>query len=162
MASKDVKSGITSKQGNLDNNLKSNSFKDKIKDIDDNILKDMEKRGGHTLSKHAGKDSKYLNDRLKDLSKYNPSASATTYTDADTATKAVKDVLNKNINKISKWLENPKKSRITLYTDHNFSVGEGVAVTGVYKTGIQKTVTVLEIDNTSPLGFKIITSYPKY
>lgn len=163
MASTDKVSEVSSsKQSSVENNLKSNSFKDKIKNIDDNIISDMDARGGHIKARHIGQSREDMAKRAAKLGEYNPSAAVTTYSSEDVATKAVKDALNGNVNKIENWIKNPQKPRLTIYENHSYSVGEGVSASGVFKEGIQRTVTVLEIDTTSPLGFRIITSYPKY
>lgn len=160
MASSNNESKITNSQKSLDSNLKSNSFKDSIKNIDNNILDDMEKSGGHTLEKHVGKDEAYLRNRVKNMS--DRTVGATSYTDKEITTKAVKDVFTQKADEINNWLNSSnKKNRLTLTTEHDFSVGYGIEkATGNYEVGIKKTITVLVKDNTKPLGFYILTTYP--
>lgn len=148
----------SSKQSRVENNLKSNSFKDKINNIDDNILSDMESRGGHTIDRHVGKDEQYLINRVNGMKSKN--AAATSFKDSETATKALKDTLTKNADDIEDWLNNSNDARKVIETNFNYEVGYVVSKsTGQMVEGLKKSVTVIVRDPTSPLGFYVLTTY---
>ena len=148
----------SSKQSRVENNLKSNSFKDKINNIDDNIFSDMESRGGHTIDRHVGKDEQYLINRVNGMKSKN--AAATSFKDSETATKALKDTITKNADDIEDWLNNSNDARKVIETNFNYEVGYVVSKsTGQMVEGLKKSVTVIVRDPTSPLGFYVLTTY---
>ncbi|SFJ56544.1 MULTISPECIES: RNase A-like domain-containing lipoprotein [unclassified Bacillus (in: firmicutes)] len=130
-----------------------------VVNVSDKILDEMEgpPKNGHTLERHVGKTDEQLKERLRTD---NVSA-ASTYYDKETATKAVKDSLKQHEKEIEKWLKESKENRLVLNTKHNFAVGKTVLKKDMrVKDGLRNTVTVLQRDKGSQLGFKIITSYP--
>ncbi|PJI10019.1 MULTISPECIES: RNase A-like domain-containing protein [Clostridium] len=132
----------------------------KIRHVDNDILDIMESKGGHTLDRHVGKSREYLEERVSNMRQ--GADGATSFSDKNTAIKATKDVLNQNSDKIADWIVNGKSSRITLKTEHDFSVGYGVSKnSGEYVDNVSKTVTVIQKTKDNDLGFKIITCYPK-
>ena len=127
--------------------------------VSDKILDEMEgpPKNGHTLERHVGKTEEQLKERLRTD---NVSA-ASTYYDKETATKAVKDTIKQHEKEIEKWLKESKENRLVLNTKHNFAVGKTVLKKDMrVKDGLRNTVTVLQKDKGSQLGFKIVTSYP--
>ncbi|WP_242222347.1 RNase A-like domain-containing lipoprotein [Bacillus cereus group sp. BfR-BA-01380] len=148
-----VLSGCSSQTKPKDNTASS------IVNVSDKILDEMEgpPKNGHTLERHVGKTDEQLKERLRTD---NVSA-ASTYYDKETATKAVKDGLKQHEKEIEKWLKESKENRLVLNTKHNFAVGKAVLKKDMrVKDGLRNTVTVLQRDKGSQLGFKIITSYP--
>ncbi|WP_020061262.1 RNase A-like domain-containing lipoprotein [Bacillus sp. 123MFChir2] len=127
--------------------------------VSDKILDEMEgpPKNGHTIERHVGKTDEQLKERLRTD---NVSA-ASTYYDKEAATKAVKDTIKQHEKEIEKWLKESKENRLVLNTKHNFAVGKTVLKKDMrVKDGLQNTVTVLQKDKGSQLGFKIVTSYP--
>ncbi|MDC2866971.1 RNase A-like domain-containing lipoprotein [Bacillus sp. BP-3] len=127
--------------------------------VSDKILDEMEgpPKNGHTLERHVGKTDEQLKERLRTD---NVSA-ASTYYDKETATKAVKDTLKQHEKEINKWLKESKENRLVLNTKHDFAVGKTALKKDMrIKDGLRNTVTVLQRDKGSQLGFKIVTSYP--
>lgn len=127
--------------------------------VSDKILDEMEgpPKNGHTLERHVGKTEDQLKERLRTD---NVSA-ASTYYDKETATKAVKDTIKQHEKEIEKWLKESKENRLVLNTKHDFAVGKTVLKKNMQvKDGLRNTVTVLQKDKGSQLGFKIVTSYP--
>lgn len=140
--------------------IKGVSNRSKILNVGDDILDTMESNGGHTLDRHVGKSKEYLEERVGNMRQ--GADGATSFSDKNTAIKATKDVLNQNLDKIDDWLVNGTSNRITLTTEHDFSVGYGVLKdSGGYVDNISKTVTVIQKTSDNELGFKIITCYPK-
>ncbi|URZ03974.1 RNase A-like domain-containing protein [Clostridium felsineum] len=136
------------------------SRRSKISNVGNDILDIMESNGGHTLDRHVGKSKEYLEKRVGNMRQ--GSDGATSFSDKNTAIKATKDVLKQNLDKIDDWLVNRTSNRLTLKTEHNFSVGYGVSKnSGKYIDNISKTVTVIQKTSDNELGFKIITCYPK-
>ncbi|HDX9578274.1 TPA: hypothetical protein ROX88_001801 [Bacillus pseudomycoides] len=127
--------------------------------VSDKVLDEMEgpPKNGHTLERHVGKTEEQLKERLRTD---NVSA-ASTYYDKETATKAVKDTIKQHEKEIEKWLKESKENRLVLNTKHNFAVGKTVLKKDMcVKDGLRNTMTVLQKDKGSQLGFKIVTSYP--
>ena len=148
-----VLSGCSSQTKPKENNAAS------VVNVSDKILDEMEgpPKNGHTLERHVGKTDEQLKERLRTD---NVSA-ASTYYDKETETKAVKDSLKQHEKEKKKWLKESKENRLVLNTKHNFAVGKTVLKKDMrVKDGLRNTVTVLQRDKGSQLGFKIITSYP--
>lgn len=61
-----------------------------------------EEAGGHTLRKHAGRSDEQLRERLRREPNI---AAASTYTDRETAERAVGTALQDNQSKVQRWLE---------------------------------------------------------
>ncbi|MGG0240242.1 RNase A-like domain-containing lipoprotein [Bacillus rhizoplanae] len=130
-----------------------------VVNVSDNILDEMEgpPKNGHTLERHVGKTEEQLKERLRT----DKVSAASTYYDKETATKAVKDSLKQHEKEINTWLKESKENRLVLNTKHAFPVGKTVLKKDMrVKDGLRNTVTVLQKDKGSELGFKIITSYP--
>lgn len=130
-----------------------------VVNVSDNILDEMEgpPKNGHTLERHVGKTEEQLKERLRT----DKVSAASTYYDKETATKAVKDSLKQHEKEIHTWLKESKENRLVLNTKHAFPVGKTVLKKDMrVKDGLRNTVTVLQKDKGSELGFKIITSYP--
>ncbi|PGZ96722.1 hypothetical protein COE51_16495 [Bacillus pseudomycoides] len=130
-----------------------------VENVSDNILDEMEgpPKNGHTLERHVGKTEEQLKERLRT----DKVSVASTYYDKETATKAVKDSLKQHEKEINTWLKESKENRLVLNTKHAFPVGKAVFKKDMrVKDGLRNTVTVLQKDKGSELGFKIVTSYP--
>ncbi|MEW4285109.1 RNase A-like domain-containing lipoprotein [Priestia koreensis] len=123
-----------------------------------NILDEMEgpPKNGHTLEKHVGKSDQELTDRVQ----REHVTAASSYSDKDTATKAVEEALKVHEKDIENWLQS-NRDRLVLQTSHSFAVGKSVLRSDMrVHNELHNTLTVLAKDPTSERKYKIITSYP--
>lgn len=117
-----------------------------------------EAKGGHLIERHVGKTDEELLERLKSNSKITGSS---TFKDRMTAEKVANTVLNdqKNIEKIQKWLSDPK-SRPTLqlrYKGDGEIIGRSVSRNSEEVENVTSAKIVLKKDNN---GSFILTGYP--
>ena len=130
---------------------------EKLNNIDDDILDVMEELGGHTLERHVGKSDEYLINRLETIS----SKIATTFTDKEIATKAVKDMLSTNAENVSQWIYYSTYARNVFNMAHDLEVGKGILKeTLKVVEGIKGSRIVLDKTDKIDLKFRIITCYP--
>ena len=130
---------------------------EKLNNIDDDILDVMEELGGHTLERHVGKSDEYLINRLETIS----SKIATTFTDKEIATKAVKDMLSTNAENVSQWIYYSTYARNVFNMAHDLEVGKGILKeTLKVVEGIKGSCIVLDKTDKIDLKFRIITCYP--
>lgn len=133
----------------------------KIHNIDDTILDVMEDAGGHALARHVDQSHSDLAQRLL---RENIEASST-FTNKQTAIKAVKENLQHNAEKIASWLaSNPElNNREPFYYTHSYTIGESVVrgKENVMRPSV-KSIVVLAPDSTNDLGFRIVTAYPTH
>ncbi|KAF6562347.1 WXG100 family type VII secretion target, partial [Paenibacillus sp. EKM207P] len=101
-----------------------NKANDIRKNVNNNILDEMESNGGHLLQKHVGKTNEELIKRASQ-----EGVPSTTFSDKSTALKSTQENIRRNADKIAEWIENPN-SRGYLITkaDHEFSIGRGVDI----------------------------------
>lgn len=117
----------------------------------------MEGIGGHTLEKHVSKSNEDLIKRAIQESV----EAATSYTNKSTATKSVQQNLRKNADEIYKWLHEEGSPRKIFDVTHEYGIGKGVLSDKkqiIYD--LNKSRAILIKDNSSELGFKILTSFP--
>ncbi|MDC2864640.1 RNase A-like domain-containing protein [Bacillus sp. BP-3] len=127
-----------------------------IRNVGDDILDVMESNGGHTLEKHVSKSNEDLIKRA-----IQEDVDATSYTNKNTATKAVQENLRKNADEISKWLNEEKGGRKVFDVEHKYSIGKGVLEDKKQVMyNLNKSRVVLIRDSSSEVGFRILTSFP--
>ncbi|WP_339159975.1 RNase A-like domain-containing protein [Paenibacillus sp. FSL W8-0186] len=133
--------------------------------VSNDLLDDMESKGGHLLDKHVSKTNE---DLLKRAAQ--EGVPSTTFYNKSTALKATQENIRKNAEQISNWLNNPN-SRGYLITKvkHEYSVGRGVDVkNGGNSASKQVTdnLTTSQLylvkDPSMPAGYRIITGYPVF
>lgn len=129
----------------------------KIRNVAKNIFDVMEKAGGHTLKKHVAKNNNYLKSRTF-KSKVN---AATTFKDKKTATKAVKENLRNNADKIAQWLVEDLEEQIVLEHTHQYPIGEGLYKRkhATYHDLVASKIVIIR-DINQELGFTILTAFP--
>jgi len=113
--------------------------------------------GGHPVSKHVGKTDAQLIDRFL-TEPHIPSSSS--FTNLETADKAVGEVLIENRENIQSWLAGTDR-QLPLSMDLNYSVGKK-ALNG--STSVQSSTTafvLLRRDPLMPNGYRIHTAYPE-
>ncbi|MGF7048369.1 hypothetical protein J2T13_002877 [Paenibacillus sp. DS2015] len=141
--------GVTGGRGEID--------PDAIRKIDNNILDRMESAGGHTVDRHVSKTNEELIKRAiqEDVE------AATSFTDKNTAIKAIQENLRKNAEDIAEWLNESDTGRKMFDVSHKNPVGKGVLEDKkqvIYDLNDSRVVLIR--DSTQELGFKILTSFP--
>jgi hypothetical protein len=130
----------------------------KIRNVGDDILDVMEKAGGHTLERHVAKTS---TDLAKRIAKNSFVKNASSFTNKRMATKAVKESLKQNAEKISLWLNDKLKDQLVLEFSHSYSIGSVASkIKGSSLCNLMNSRIVLEKDLIHELGFKILTAFP--
>lgn len=145
---------------------------DELRRIDDDIIDQMDSKGGHIQERHVGKSNEYL------LQRAIHDGDATSFQNKRTATTAIKENIRRNVNRISDWLNNPKaKEYITIYTTHKYPIGYGVETTaGVINKdgkliskasknvtyGLTSSKVYIVKDSDMPNRYKIVTAYPVF
>jgi len=121
-------------------------------------LKFYETVGGHTLKRHAGKDHRWLVERLKREPRLKHASS---FYDYETAEKVVEAAISQNREKIKRWLSNPHSPNklILIYRGEKpigikVERGERKFVESICKDAR----VVLKKDDR--FGFIVLTAYP--
>ncbi|WP_068501637.1 WXG100 family type VII secretion target [Paenibacillus kribbensis] len=152
-------------EGNYKADILKNKANDIRKNVNNNILDEMESNGGHLLQKHVGKTNEELIKRASQ-----EGVPSTTFSDKSIALKSTQENIRRNADKIAEWIENPN-SRGYLITkaDHEFSIGRGVDVKNGGNSSskhvtndLSKSQLYLVKDSSMPTGFRIITGYPVF
>jgi hypothetical protein len=133
--------------------------------VTNDILDDMESKGGHLLNKHVSKTNE---DLLKRAAK--EGVPSTTFYNKSTALKATQENIRKNAEQISDWLNNQNsKGYLITKAQHEYSIGKGVDVkNGGNSASKQVTdnLTTSQLylvkDPSMPAGYRIITGYPVF
>ncbi|MGH1486449.1 MAG: RNase A-like domain-containing protein [Cellvibrionaceae bacterium] len=113
--------------------------------------------GGHTIQRHVGKSDAQLIDRFS-LEPHIPSSS--TFTDLETATRAIGDVVVVNKNKIESWFQS-SDSELPLRMDVNYKVGRTIESGSMAIQESQKVFVLIRRDPLMPKGYRIHTAYPE-
>ncbi len=115
-----------------------------------------EAQGGHTLARHVGKSDAELAARLKaepDIS------AASTYTDRETAERAVGTVLAKKASDVTKWEQKTgSRANLTLRYSLDSTVGRSLKRSAKSAVDVRSVVVVLKWDGD---GWFVLTSYPE-
>ena len=115
-----------------------------------------EARGGHTLARHVGKSDDDLATRLKsdrDIS------AASTYTDRDTAERAVGTALAKKASDVTKWEQKTgSRANLAVRVTLDSTVGRSWKRGAKSAVDVRSVVVVLRWDGD---GWYVLTSYPE-
>jgi hypothetical protein len=115
-----------------------------------------ESQGGHTLKRHVGRTDEQLEERLRD----EPNISAaSTYTDRATAETVIADALQRNQQKITRWLERNKHPNLVLDYDGERPVGRTLNRDARQSSPCSNAIIVLRWQ--APNEYYILTSYPE-
>jgi len=117
-----------------------------------------EGRGGHTLKRHVGRTDEQLRDRLEH--ERNISA-ASTYTDKETAERAVGAAITGNQQKIERWEQRGvRRPNLVLdYTEPNDALGRVMYRGAMGSVPCDRSIVVLKADGAS--DYFVLTSYPE-
>lgn len=112
---------------------------------------------GHTIEKHVGKSKDWLDGRL---SGNRHQKFASSYADADTANRVVKEVVLENQDKIRSWLEGDDKDRLVLTKKFDAVIGTILKKKDHELKDCKVSVVVLKRPHMNTHKFYVITSYP--
>jgi Bacterial CdiA-CT RNAse A domain len=116
-----------------------------------------EQRGGHTLDKHVGRTDAELRERIdreRDIS------AASTWTDRDTAERAVADALRANREKIDRWMARGyPRPNLALHFDAGQTIGRSLRHGESEVVPATTAVVVLKADSAD--SFYVLTTYPE-
>jgi hypothetical protein len=117
-----------------------------------------EDHGGHTLARHVGRTDDQLRDRLEH--EQNISA-ASTYTDRQTAERAVAMAIRDERQKIDRWMERGSRrpNLVVDYTDPDDAVGRVMYRRAMGSVPCDHAIAVLKADG--PRDYYVLTSYPE-
>lgn len=129
------------------------------------ILDDMESKGGHLLDKHVSKTNEYLLKRAAQ-----ERVASTTFNNKSTALKAAQENIKKNSEITSDWLNNPNlKGFLITKVNHEYSIGKGVDVKNEGHSASKQvtdnlTASQLYLVKAPSMlaGYRIITGYPVF
>ena len=120
-------------------------------------LSQDEAAGGHTLKKHVGRTDDELRERLR--RERNISA-ASTYTDRETAERAIGEAIERNREKIQRWLEREGgHPNLVLDYDSDHPVGRTIRRGEEQAEPCSHAVVVLKWDGERQ--YHVLTSYPE-
>jgi len=112
---------------------------------------------GHTIRKHVGKSDQEL---LKRFETEPDLLGSSTYTDIETAQKAVGDVLTSNRDEVQDWMSS-SKSRLPLNKTLDYDVGRVIPQGSEVSQSSNKAFVLLVKDPLAPNGYRVHTSFPK-
>lgn len=117
-----------------------------------------EARGGHTLSRHVGRTDEQLRERLE---RERHISAASTYTDRQTAERAVGMAIEGGGGKIQRWLERgARRPNLVLdYTEPNDAIGRVMNRGAMGSVPCDHSIVVLRADG--PSDYVVLTSYPE-
>jgi hypothetical protein len=120
-------------------------------------LSQDEDAGGHTLKKHVGRTDEQLRERLQH--ERNISA-ASTYTDRETAERAVGAALQQNQAKIERWLgREGGHSNLVLDYDNGHPIGRTLRRGDEQSQPCSRALVVLKWDGGN--HYHVLTTYPE-
>ncbi len=116
-----------------------------------------EAAGGHVLRKHVGQSDDQLRQRLQE----EPNISgASTYTDRDTAEKAIGEAIAQNRERIQRWMERSgKHTNLVLDYDSSGPIGRTLNRGESQPRPCSHALVVLKYD--APASYHVLTSYPE-
>ena len=119
------------------------------------FLIQQENLGGHTIERHVGKTTAYLQNRLNTSS----ISAASTYYTISSAEQAIVSGINANASAVNSWSKNTTSRYTIIYTN---SVNVGVVLNRGASTPVasRRIVVVLQKKSTAPNGYYVLTSYP--
>ena len=122
-------------------------------------LEFYERLGGHTISRHVGKDYKWLVKRLEEEPRLR---AASSFYDLETAERCVKRAIYFNREKIERWLRSPHApDKLVLTYTCKKPVGIKVERAGkdAFTESITKRIRVI-LKRDKDYGFIVLTAYP--
>ena len=119
-------------------------------------LSQDEAAGGHTLRKHVGRTDQELRERLRHEREI---SAASTWTDRDTAERAVGMALAQNENKIERWLSRDSHSNLVLDYDGDRPIGRSLRRNADQPEPCSHASIVLKWSG--PGSYYVLTSYPE-
>ena len=116
-----------------------------------------EEAGGHTLKKHVGRTDDQLRERLAHERNI---SGASTYTDRDTAERAIGAAIEANADKIQRWLERKGgHPNLVLLYDSDHPIGRTIHRSGDQSEPCSHALVVLKWDEGGK--YHVLTSYPE-
>ncbi|MEG9488533.1 RNase A-like domain-containing protein [Mannheimia indoligenes] len=112
--------------------------------------------GGHTISKHVGKQDIELANRLNSEPNLRMASS---FTDIQTAEKAISTIVYNNSNLLSEFMVS-SQNRLALAGDVGFSVGRIMDRTSSSSTISSKATVIIVKDSLESKGWRILTAFP--
>lgn len=112
---------------------------------------------GHTIEKHTAKNKDWLDGRL---SGNRHQKFASSYTNIDTATRIIKEIVLENQNKIKNWIEDQNDEKLIL--SKTFSEKIGIVMNKKDKEikDCNIAIVVLKRSHRDAKKFYVVTSYP--
>src|SRR3954463_15657943 len=116
-----------------------------------------EARGGHTLKQHVGRTDEQLRERLQH--ERNISA-ASTYTDRETAERAVTAAIESSQGKLQRWFgRGTRRPNLVLdYTEPNDALGRVMNRRAIGSVPCDHAIVILKADGDD---YFVLTSYPE-
>ena len=119
-------------------------------------LSQDEAAGGHTLRKHVGRTDEQLRERLRHEREI---SAASTWTDRETAERAVGIALAQNQDKIQRWLSRDSHSNLVLDYDGDLPIGRSLRRDADQPQPCSHATVVLKWSG--PGSYYVLTSYPE-
>lgn len=121
-------------------------------------LSQDEAAGGHTLRKHVGRTDDQLRERLRHEREI---SAASTWTDRETAERAVGVALSQNEEKIQRWLARDSRSNLVLDFDGDQAhpIGRSLRRDADQPEPCSRATIVLK--RSDPGSYYVLTSYPE-
>lgn len=119
------------------------------------FLTQQENLGGHTLERHVGKTTAYLQNRLNTSS----ISAASTYSTIASAEQAILNGINANKTAVTNWSKNTT-SRYTINYTNSVNVGVVLNRGASSPVASRRIIVVLQKKSTAPNGYYVLTSYP--
>ena len=121
------------------------------------ISKQDQEFNGHTVNKHVGKSKDWLDGRLAG-SRHEKFVSS--YTDLDTATAVIKEIILENELRIKNWMEDKEKDKLVLSKKFDKKIGVAMKKKDNELQDCNVGVIVLKRPHKAAEKFYIVTSYP--
>jgi hypothetical protein len=119
-------------------------------------LSQDESAGGHTLHKHVGRTDDQLRERLRHEREI---SAASTWTDRETAERAVGAALSQNDEKIQRWLARDSHPNLVLDYEGPQSIGRSLRRNANQPEPCSHATIVLKWSG--PGSYYVLTSYPE-
>ena len=142
--------------GQVDNLAPNRTGVDEISDVTGHSLIAHENWGGHTITRHVAKSDADLAGRLAN----DPNiASASSFPDIDTASRAVANTVSDNQSTVTNWM-NGSSPKLVISSTSNTNVGNVMQRGSTISVPTNQTTVVLVKDPLSANGYTVLTSYP--
>jgi hypothetical protein len=121
-------------------------------------LSQDEAAGGHTLRKHVGRTDDQLRERLRHEHEI---SAASTWTDRETAERAVGIALAQNGDKIQRWLDRDRHSNLVLDYDGDPAQPIGRSLRREADETAPCSHATIVLKWSGPGSYYVLTSYPE-